>query len=362
MVLPSQVSHTMEHDGWVRSWIVYAPPGNPPAEGFPVIVALHGFTQTAQVMMMGSGLNALANEEGFLVVYPQGVNNAWNTQTGLPGGSAADDTGFIGRLLDTLPTLYPTDTTRTYACGFSNGGYMTYELACRLGSRFAAVGSVAGTMTINSFDACQPSVPIPLMHIHGTADFVVNINGGFGSKSAGEVLAFWQDHNGLPTQAFTQMLPDLVQEGSTVELNIWGPGPDSVEIRFLRIIGGGHTWPGYTGAFGIGNVNQDIRAEEMLWQFFRRFRRPQSPVSLSGRDMTENPLFYPNPATDHIFFPPPAPYRVRLVNALAETILESNGERIMAVGHLPSGLYFLCFSGPDGGGKDTWQPVILHRR
>lgn len=290
----AQISATMEFEGVSRSYIYYIPESAPGDEPLPLVFALHGFTQNATQMMNGSRLNEVADTAHFIVVYPNGINNAWNANTGLPGGSTANDVGFINVLMDSMILKFEADPNRVYTCGFSNGGFMSYALACHSSHRFAAIASVAGTMTNNTFNSCSPTATIPVMQIHGTSDAIVNYNGGFGNTGVDQVINYWVNHNNLPGLPSVQNYPDLVNEGSTVEAIIYSDGPDNPEVRLLRIVGGGHTWPGFTGFFGLGNVNQDIRAEVEIWKFFSRFKLKSTnsvqPISKTSFSIYPNPV------------------------------------------------------------------------
>ncbi|KAF0195712.1 MAG: hypothetical protein FD166_2885, partial [Bacteroidetes bacterium] len=182
----SQVTGNFVFDGITRSWIVYLPAGFNAEESLPLMIALHGYTQNGQEIMQFSDFNTIADTGRFVVVYPNGVDNAWNV--GFSGGSTADDVGFLSALIDTLHQQYNIDYERVYATGLSNGGFMSYRLACELGNRIAAIAPVAGTMTDESLLACAPQRMMPVLHIHGTADLIVNYNGGFGIRSVEQVL------------------------------------------------------------------------------------------------------------------------------------------------------------------------------
>ncbi len=121
-IASAQVSGTITHDGITRDHILYVPSGYVAGTPTPLVFVMHGFTQSASAIMNVTGFNDLAEQEGFLVAYPNGVNNGWNTNSPLPGGSTADDVGYIGALLDSLQDQYSVDSTRVYACGFSAGG------------------------------------------------------------------------------------------------------------------------------------------------------------------------------------------------------------------------------------------------
>ena len=124
-----------------------------------------------------TGFNALAEDQGFIVAYPNGVNNGWNTSSPFPGGSTADDVGYIGALRDTLVAQFSIDTTRIYATGFSAGGYMSHKLGCESPKCFAAIASVSGTINNGDVAGCMPQHTPGVLQIHGTSDFIVSYNG-----------------------------------------------------------------------------------------------------------------------------------------------------------------------------------------
>lgn len=287
----AQSNGSFDFEGLNRTYLYYVPEGHNPQNPAPLVLVLHGFTQNAQMIMQYSNFNHYAEENGFIVAYPNGVGNAWNIG---PGGSSANDKGFLPALIDTLTVQYGVDQERIYACGFSNGGFMSYLLACEMNERFAAIGSVAGTMSNDMYDNCMPGRPFPVIHIHGTADFIVGYNGGFGNRSVDDVIDFWTANNLCPAEPEMIQLPDLVP-GSTVEQYTYAPCDDSTEVVLLRVVNGGHTWPGAIGNSGIGVTNQDISASEEIWKFVSRFSRP----TITGEQpavVVESLKPYPNPA------------------------------------------------------------------
>jgi polyhydroxybutyrate depolymerase len=261
------------------------------------VLVLHGFTQTAQGIMGYSGFNAIADEAGFLAVYPNGINTSWNV--GL-AGAGANDVGFISALIDTLAAAYAIDNERIYACGMSNGGFMSYRLACELSDRIAAIASVTGSMTTATFNACQPQRPVPVLEIHGTNDLIVPYSGSNGVLPIPTVLSWWVLHNNCDPTPVVNPLPDLVNEGSTVEQWRYGPGSAGSVVEHLRVVGGGHTWPGANFS-GVGNTNRDINASSEIWRFFNGFRLSGSITNLeipphNAADL----LLYPNPSLGEV--------------------------------------------------------------
>jgi len=282
----AQVTLTFPYGGVSRSALVVVPTGMQASDSVPLVLALHGFTQNAQTMMNATGFNALAQQARVVMVYPNGVNGGWNTMSGMPGASTADDVGYLLALADSVRARWGTRYHRMYACGFSAGGFMSYRLACERPDRFEAVASVAGTMSNAALTTClgpplPPSYHVRLMHIHGTSDAVVAYNGGNGNASVDQCIQSWVNRSVCPSVPAITALPNTNSvDGSTVEQMVYAPcaplGPGNSpgagipgRVVFLKVQGGGHTWPGNTALlFGLGNVNMDISASASILNFF----------------------------------------------------------------------------------------------
>lgn len=289
--ISAQSTFSFMHNGINRTYILYLPQ-SASTEAMPLMLALHGFTQNGQTMMGLSGFNALAEEHQFVVAYPYGVNTSWNV--GVAGGSGVDDVGFLLALIDTIATKANIDQSRVYASGFSNGGFMSYRLACEASHRIAAIAPVAGTMVNATYNACFPTRPMPLIHIHGTSDFIVPYNGSTTFQSVDVSVEYWTTGNNCPTQPEVFQYPDLVADNSTVEAYVYGLCNEGVEVRLLKINNGGHTWPGSSASGGIGITNMDISASAEIWDFVSRFSvfgPVGQPLELQQNDL----LIYPNP-------------------------------------------------------------------
>jgi len=279
------INGTISAGGQTRNYIVYLPTGFQPSTPRPLVFVLHGFTQSASAIMNISGFNAIADTAGFVVAYPNGIGNAWNTNSGMAGGSTADDIGFLSALTDTLQALYGIDTNRVFSCGFSAGGYMSHRLACESPRCYAAIASVAGTMSTAAFNACQPSRPVPVTQIHGTSDFIVSYNGGAGGKSVDDVVNLWFNKNNcFSSLPFITALPDInTTDQSTVELSRYTPCTGNTEVQLYKVNGGGHQWPGSSAILGgIGNTNQDISASAEIWKFFRNYSCASASTGISS--------------------------------------------------------------------------------
>jgi len=348
--IKSQISGNFMFDGINRTWVVYLPQNYQSGDSFPLLIALHGLTQNGQSMMTFTGFNAIADTGNFIVVYPDGVNNSWNV--GFVGGSTADDVGFLSALIDTLHQDYTINLNRVYATGFSNGGFLSYRLACELGDRIAAIAPVAGTMTTDSYTACAPSRNMPVLHIHGTNDFVVSYNGGFGNKSVDQVLGLWNNYNNCPANAVVIDLPDLVAEGSTVKQFTWSPCDESTEVKLLKVINGGHTWPGSVGVTGAGNTNRDISASGEIWKFVSRFTL--DIYANVNNKPSEKMLVVPNPVQaqnivitfpENYHFTGFCIYTLQGVNVLSQAIAGNTFQQVVDISGLKSGIYFIKASG-----------------
>ena len=168
--------------GEERRYLLYVPDSYDPSVPTPLVITLHGFVQWPANQAAVSRWNKLADEYGFIVVYPAGTGFPMRWRT----WGAADptqDITFISDLIDKLSAEYNIDPARVYANGLSNGGGMTFVLSCKLSERIAAIGTVAGAYSL-PWDECNPSRPVPAIIFHGTADPIVPYQGGSAGPSA----------------------------------------------------------------------------------------------------------------------------------------------------------------------------------
>jgi len=284
-IASAQVNSTITHNGITRDYIIYAPASYVAGTPTPLVFVMHGFTQSASAIMNVTGFNDLAEQEGFLVAYPNGVNNGWNTNSPFPGGSTADDVGYIGALLDSLQAQYSVDSTRVYACGFSAGGYMSHKLGCESPKCFAAIASVSGTINNGAVNACAPQHTPGVMQIHGTSDLIVNYNGSiFSGLGVQDVLDLWTANLACATPAV------ITPINGTVEQQVYTPCNGSATVVHYKIDGGGHTWP--TGS--------TFSATNVIWDFFQGFTC--GDISTAVQTISAPQLAaWPNPAGD-VFF------------------------------------------------------------
>src|SRR5262249_41242701 len=152
-----------------RPFVVHLPV-RAPAGHYPLVVALHGGFGTPAEFERTSGLDAIADREGFAVLYPGGENHHWNDGRDNQYMRPVDDVGVVRDLIEQMITKYPIDPDRVYVTGHSNGGDMAYRLGCELSDKLAAIAPVAGEIPSNIAGSCHPARPVSVIAIHGTAD------------------------------------------------------------------------------------------------------------------------------------------------------------------------------------------------
>jgi len=267
--------HSFVHGGLTRAYFLYIP--NSLEIGAPLLFVLHGYSGSASGIMDYTNLNQVAEESGFAVCYPQGVSddwnyNFWNVGYDFHSNETVDDVSFIKALAEHLQTEYKLSRHNTFSTGMSNGGDMSYLLACQASDVFRAIAPVAGCMMSWIYSSCDPLVPVPVFEIHGTDDDVTwwsgadeNNNGGWGPwESVDTTFNFWTQVNSC-TVFNSDTLPNLnPSDGSIVIAHKRSDGFIGNEVWLYEIVNGGHDWPGAWG-------NMDINASSDIWAFFEKF-------------------------------------------------------------------------------------------
>lgn len=245
----------------------------------PLILVLHGAGGHAWRMDRHTGFDKLADEKGFIVVYPVGRNRRWND--GRVGRSGADDLRFLPKLVDHLvATTAKVDRRRVYITGMSNGGFMSLRLACERPDVFAGVAAVLAQFTYWHLRRCRPDRPISVMVMNGTRDPLVPYRGGdLGPQILREAVAigteptvrFWVKHNRCQAPEVAT-LPDRVRsDGGRVRRTLWQRCRGGARVALYRVEGAGHTWPGgwqYVPSLLVGRTNRDIDGSRHIWRFF----------------------------------------------------------------------------------------------
>ena len=280
--------------GYARSWFVYAPPSYDPAKPMPVVVLLHGRPSNASAMAFMTRMNDVADKKGFIVVYPEGMNNEWNSFYDISGQRSLapqDDMKFLRSLLADISQDLNIDRRRTYVGGYSNGGFMTYRLACSMPDVFAGFAAVDASLYTVLKDKCRGGRATPILIMNGTEDPSISYHGievdsGDGQKtrvtlSVPETVSWFINRNDCSMVGATTTFPARGQSPGTQVIRFAPKDCKKAPVMFWRIDGGGHTWPGVggpTGADGFGRTNMDINAGEMIWEFFAPLSLPQAPA------------------------------------------------------------------------------------
>jgi len=308
---PGSVSgeYLVETDEGTRQFRMFVPSSYDGTRTAPLVIAVHQLLHTTNDFAWVTNLESLAEEQGFIVVFPDGLLTGWLSVpeeyrpfplVDFPSvRDVVDDVAFVSTLIDALSAGMNIDKGRVYVCGASNGGMMSYVLASELSDRVAAVAVVMATMPDCFMSQNEPGPPIPLLIMHGTADPVIPYEGGgilgldlllaFAQRvdllnlsalnflSAEETAAYWASWNQTDPTPSVEALPDTdPHDGTTVVRSTYSGGLDGSEVVLYTINGGGHTWPGapeYLPEIVAGRTCRDIDATAVIWEFFQRFRR-----------------------------------------------------------------------------------------
>ncbi len=283
---------TLQFDGLERSYYLHVPPGDNTASRVPVVFVLHGGGRAdGDEVAARTGYNRIADREGFIVVYPNGVDARWNDGRGrtfrrASDNTGIDDVGFIAALIERMIRDDKGDSSRIYVTGLSNGGMMTLRLGCEISETLAAIAPVIANIPENLIGTCQPEAPLPVLLMNGTEDPLVPWDGGpvgFLGKKMGEVVStaetvsFWTEHDRCSPVPKIELLADRdSNDDSRVKVSTYGNCLDGTEVILYSIIGGGHSFPGGNipdRPLLLGRKNNDINAAEVIWDFFRAHTR-----------------------------------------------------------------------------------------
>jgi polyhydroxybutyrate depolymerase len=291
MLAPGDHDLTLRHGGRDRTWIVHVPPGAAAGAPLPVVLVFHGGGGNAHGQQAWSRLDAIADREGFLAVYPDGTGRfgrrllTWNAGSccGYARDNGVDDVGFVLALLDDLATRTAVDRRRVYATGMSNGAMMSYRLAAEASDRIAAVAPVAGAMVMTP---PPPARSVPVMHIHSVDDPRAPYAGGPGPlfpflrrvehPPVERTITWWVEQDGCARTPHVEV-PRRDQTGDTATRVVYAPCRDGAEVVLWKLTGAGHVWPGAPPTYArwlLGPPTRVVDASAEMWAFFRRFALP----------------------------------------------------------------------------------------
>ncbi len=262
VIVENPDAQVVMHDGEEREYVVYVPDSYDGIAAVPILFNFHGYGGNASEYMMETDMRSLAESETFILVYPQGslLNGAPHWNPSLPSienKSNADDLGFIEALVNKLSTEHVIDMKRIYACGYSNGGMMSYGLASHKSNLIAAVGSISGTMIETDI---MPSHPMPVIKIHGTADDVLPYNGTNEFNSVENTLAYWINFNQANT---TPVVTNFNNNGTLIEHFVYADGDNGATVEHYKVIEGGHAW--------LDMNFQDTNTGKLIWDFVSKY-------------------------------------------------------------------------------------------
>jgi polyhydroxybutyrate depolymerase len=271
-LLANKTNGRIDSAGEKRKYLLYVPASYNPATPTPLVISIHGFAEWPAHQMTTSHWNQLADEFGFIVVYPSGTGFPLHWRTNEQPGIKNDpqrDVTFISDLIDQLESKYNIDSNRIYANGLSNGGGMTFMLACKLSDRIAAIGTVSGLYLL-PWSECNPSRPVPVIAFHGTADPIVPYQGG---PSQSFNMPFPNIPDWINEYAHRNQCTDApIELTITSEVNVvqYTSCAQNADVIFYTIQGGGHSWPGGKPLpkIIVGTTTQDIDATRLMWAFF----------------------------------------------------------------------------------------------
>jgi polyhydroxybutyrate depolymerase len=349
--------------GLMRNFMVYVPASYDPTEPTPLVFNLHGFTSNNVQQAFYANFNPIADTANFIVVLPNGTfdgngDRFWNT---FGGSSLVDDIGFISDLIDSTSVHYNIDQDRIYSTGMSNGGFMSYDLACYLSNRIAAIASVTGTMIWSHGNNCNPSHPVPVMEIHGTADGVVPYGGGGSFMPIDTLVRLWAaKSNCNPTPVITAVPNTSLLDGCTADHFLYSGGDNGSTVEHYRVNGGGHTWPG--APIVIGVTNMDFNACREIWRFFSQYTingivtenaKPSEPET--GVDI------FPNPSEGSITIqlPEGKGKNIVVLNSLGQIAQEMNTSDVTAqLNFKQNGIYFIHIQ---FGHQYYFEKIVVNR-
>lgn len=277
---PGTTSYSLVSGGIRRCFRLHLPETLELRQASALVISLHGLVSNARGQEYLSRWDAIADREGFLVVYPQGTGSPlrWNASDEFQA-STIDDVQFLRDLLAELSRVFQIDPARIYVNGMSNGGAMTHRLTCELADVVAVAGIVAGPPT-SPPAGCRPVRPVPVIAFYGSDDPLVPYRGS--QAPAGELpwwlrwmhvhltgalppietwVADWAERNGC------QMTPLVLPATAGVSAIRYPGCAGEAEVILYTVSGGGHTWPGGR-PIPVGRTTDEVSASELMWAFF----------------------------------------------------------------------------------------------
>src|ERR1700690_1459365 len=269
---PGTKSDSLEFGGLNRTYLIHVPASYNSKNRVPLIVVLHGGSQSPESAERMSKMSEKAEAENFIAVYPSGTGRFNVMPTWNSGNCCAyamknhiDDVGYLRALIDKLESDYAIDAKRVFVTGISNGGMMSYRVACELADKVAAIAPVEGALNVD----CKPAEPVAVVIFHGIADHLVPFDGGstpfqMGGKrsdnSVANAVAFWVKRDGCASEP-------KHEETSAVHTDLYSNCKDNTAVTLYALQGGHHSWPG-------DRLSPQIDATDTMLAFFAAHPKP----------------------------------------------------------------------------------------
>jgi polyhydroxybutyrate depolymerase len=247
-ISPTFLDNPPKQLGGERVSDYFVPAGYQDSERWPLLILLHGYSASGWLQDGYFGTSALVDEMGFFLMTPDGTRNSggttfWNGTDVCCDfeGSGVDDVGYLVGLIDELSLYYNIHPGRVYLLGHSNGGYMSYRLACEAGDRITALASLAGA-TYGDPAQCKGTDPVSVLQIHGTDDDTVGYEGIGLQPGALATAKMWAEHNGCSGDGEVQETLDLEEfiAGSETEVLNWDNCTAESRVELWSVVGGSH--------------------------------------------------------------------------------------------------------------------------
>jgi len=345
--------------GVYRTFMLYIPAKYNSANPVPLVFNLHAYGSKNTDELTYADFRPVADTANFIMALPQGdsVHQAYEYNLGWDNwnsvAQAGKDLDFISNLIDSIKARYNIDLNRVYSCGYSNGGFMSYDLACYLNSRIAAIASVAGDMIVSHDSACNPAHPTPVMEIHGAADSCVTWNGVAAQcltlqtihcLPIDTLIKHWVIRDNCSTTPVLSNVPNNNWlDQCTAELYVYNGGTNNSKVELYKVKGGGHTWPGSGLVLGSGTC-MDFNAAVVIWMFFRQYTLSGLITNTNEIAANNENIFsvYPNPTNDDLTIETLQNSRIEILTIQGQTIIQQQiqqGKTNIDMSKLTKGVY-----------------------
>jgi polyhydroxybutyrate depolymerase len=274
---------TITSGGINRNFTAHLPAGFNNNSNMPLAFVNHGGQGNPTNMLALTDFRTLANQDKWILIYPEGYQASWNDGRPTAANQAnINDVQFFSDMIDYAVANFKVNNKRVYATGISNGGFMSARLGCELSNKIAAIAVVAAS--IPQALSCTPTNPVASICIQGTLDPLVPFLGGTVTPGAGGValshaqaVTKWITNNNCGTTPITTNLPDIsTTDGTTIVERKYTNSSNGIEVVSYVVTGGGHTWPQglqYLPEATIGKTSQDMNANEVIWNFFKKYSK-----------------------------------------------------------------------------------------